>query len=49
MEGVFADPDQCKAFRAELDSLQAKLRIYTRMLADMAGVEDLTSLKPDKG
>ena len=48
IEGVFADPDQCRAFRTELEHLQAKLRIYTRMLADMAGVEDLTSLESNR-
>ncbi len=32
-------------FRAELAVLQAQLRKYTRMLADMAGVEDLTALE----
>lgn len=32
-------------FRTELHILQKKLRIYTAMLADMAGVEDLTGLE----
>ncbi|MGO8673308.1 MAG: hypothetical protein ACLQVD_18350, partial [Capsulimonadaceae bacterium] len=31
-------------FRKELAELQANLIIYTQMLADMAGVEDLTAL-----
>ena len=32
-------------FRAELHELQADLRNYTRLLADLAGVEDLTDLE----
>lgn len=37
--------DQQLAFRTELLKLQARLRTYTRALADMAGVEDLTELE----
>ena len=44
-EGAFADPAHCKTFRSELVALQADLRKYTKMLADMAGVEDLTDLE----
>ena len=33
------------AFREELASLQVELRKYARMLADIAGVEDLTDLE----
>lgn len=43
--GKFKDPDTCKEFRQELNMLQSKLRIYTKMLSEMAGVEDLTSLE----
>jgi hypothetical protein len=43
--GAFKDPARCAEFRAELEEQQAKLREYTRMLADLAGVEDLTSLE----
>lgn len=32
-------------FHAELTSLQAQLRNYARLLADLAGVEDLTALE----
>jgi len=32
-------------FRTELEELQRILRIYTKMLSDMAGVEDLTELE----
>ncbi len=37
--------DQQVAFRTELLKLQARLLTYTRALADMAGVEDLTGLE----
>ncbi|RNB87897.1 hypothetical protein EDM56_12915 [Brevibacillus fluminis] len=43
--GAFSDSEQCEAFRKELGSLQEKLIVYTKMLADMAGVEDLTNLE----
>ena len=41
----FKDTESCKNFRKELFELQKQLRIYTKMLADMAGVEDLTELE----
>lgn len=44
-EGAFVNPVSCKEFREELRVLQGRLRSYTKMLADMAGVEDLTSLE----
>ena len=43
--GAFGDPAQCQEFRAELRALQALLRGYTRALAMMAAVEDLTTLE----
>lgn len=45
MHGSFNDKEQCAEFRAELEKLQQTLRQYTKMLADMAGVEDLTSIE----
>lgn len=48
VNGAFDDPGQCKQFRSELVEIQRVLRIYTRMLADMAGVEDLTELESDE-
>jgi hypothetical protein len=53
-QGAFEDTARCAEFRTELEDQQAKLREYTRMLADLAGVEDLTSLEateavPTKG
>lgn len=47
LQGAFNDADQCIAFRSELVTLQVTLRKYTKMLANMAGVEDLTSLESD--
>jgi hypothetical protein len=43
--GAFTTPVRCDEFRTELAALQPRLRNYTRALADMAGVEDLTSLE----
>jgi len=40
------DDNEMKAeFRQELTDIQFTLRIYTQMLADMAGVENLTELE----
>lgn len=41
----FEKPAACVEFRTELASLQSLLRKYTKMLADMANVEDLTELE----
>jgi hypothetical protein len=45
LDGAFNDETRCQEFRAELSELQQQLRRYTKMLADMAGVEDLTELE----
>ena len=45
--GAFASADQCAQFRRELHDLQVQLRNYTRLLADLADVEDLTELEAD--
>lgn len=45
VEKGFEDPKTCEEFRAELAGLQDSLRKYTMMLAEMAGVEDLTDLE----
>ena len=45
VQRAFEDPEQCESFRQELAHLQTELRKYTKMLADMAGVEDLTELE----
>jgi len=47
VNGAFDDPAKCEEFRQELVELQSVLRLYTKMLADMAGVEDLTELESD--
>ncbi len=47
LEGALQDVSQRRTFRRELQALQADLRIYTKMLADMADVEDLTELEDE--
>jgi hypothetical protein len=42
---AFSEPARRLEFRSELASLQVLLREYTRMLAEMAGVEDFTDLE----
>lgn len=42
--GAFDDPAQRAAFRREIEILRMQLIHYTRALADMAGVEDLTAV-----
>lgn len=46
VEGAFKDDASCKQFRNDLASLQNQLRAYTRALAAMSNVEDLTELEP---
>jgi hypothetical protein len=45
LTGAFHDATRCREFRAELAALQPSLRDYTRALAAMAAVEDLTTLE----
>lgn len=45
VENAFTDKNKCAEFRKELSNVQSILRIYTKMLSDMAGVEDLTELE----
>ncbi len=40
MNGAFSNPESCNDFRQELKELQSVLIIYTKMLGDMAGIED---------
>lgn len=47
LQGALDDPKELEQFRKELDPLQVTLRKYAKMLADMAGVEDLTSLEDE--
>lgn len=43
-EGAFQDEEQCTRFRDELKELQADLKRYMGMLAEIAGVEDISSI-----
>ena len=45
LQGAFENKGSCLQFRIELEQLQKILRQYTKMLADMAGVEDFTRLE----
>ncbi len=41
LDDAFNDPKQRAKFRTELKKLQKTLTLYTELLADMAGIEDL--------
>jgi hypothetical protein len=43
--GGFKNDAACQEFRTELEALQSQLKVYTKMLADVANVEDLTELE----
>ena len=45
LAGGFKNPNQCAEFRAELAGLQIKLHGFSKALAEMAMVEDLTDLE----
>lgn len=47
--GAFDDPAKCRQFRTELEELQGVLRVYEKMLADMAGIEDISELEEVEG
>ncbi len=47
LEGSFESEPQRREFRSELAELQGVLKTYTKMLADMADVEDLTELEKE--
>ena len=49
LAGAFDDNGKCSEFRMELQALQEELRNYNRMLAEIAGVEDLTDLEKVSG
>lgn len=48
LSGAFRDTTKRKEFREQLELLQADLRQYNRLLAEVAGVEDLTELEAGK-
>lgn len=43
VEGAFQDPNQVSIFRSELQDLQVNLQNYMGMLAEIAGVEEISS------
>lgn len=45
LAGAFSNEIKRKEFRSELEALQEELRNYNRILAEIAGVEDLTDLE----
>jgi hypothetical protein len=45
LRDAFKDPNKCTSFRVELELLREILCTYSKMLADMSGVEDLTALE----
>jgi hypothetical protein len=45
LQNAFSDAAHCQEFRKELKAVQEKLRRYTQALADLANVEDLTTLE----
>ena len=49
LDGDLANEDVRHEFRDELATLQEDLRNYNRMMAGIAGVEDLTDLEKDTG
>ena len=48
LAGAFEKEENCAVFRKELADLQKWLVAYTRLLADMAQVEDLTEISPEE-
>lgn len=48
LSGAFHDAAKCREFREQLELLQADLRHYNRLLAEVASVEDLTELEARK-
>ena len=43
LNGAFSDKNECMLFRRELKQLQIELICYSKLLAEVAGVEDLAS------
>ena len=44
-QGAFDEEAKCVEFREELAALQEKLRAYTKMLSELADVEDMTEME----
>ena len=49
MAKAFDDEEKCKEFRMELENLLDDLRKFSRLLAEIADVEDLTDLESSEG
>ena len=47
-QGAFETEELCTVFREDLEALQVQLTAYSRLLASVAGVEDLTDLEAAK-
>lgn len=46
-QGAFDQTEKRVEFRQDLRNLQEQLRKYTRLLSDLADVEDLTEMEPE--
>ena len=44
-QGAFDNGEKCIEFRDDLSQLQNKLRAYTKMLSELADVEDMTEME----
>lgn len=44
-QGAFDEKARCNEFRDELSNLQVKLKAYTKMLSELADVEDMTDME----
>lgn len=44
-QGAFQDQAKCAEFREDLANLQGKLRAYTKILSELADVEDMTEME----
>ena len=47
IQEAFKEPSRCFEFRQELEGIRERLVAYARLLSDIAGVEDLTTLQSE--
>jgi len=47
VNNAFTDPEKCKEFREELELLRTTLVSFTKLLAEMAEVEDISEIECD--
>lgn len=45
VQGAFEDKEKCKEFRSELNIIQDQLKAYTKLLSELADVEDMTEME----